>query len=143
MGQINRLNFPEAQRRINVVQLDRHQHIATLGLPRFVAHEISRRPDAFVGPDDDYAFGDIQGSLKLRAPTLAARKSAIPPNRETCAVQRLYQPSNAGLVVTLVGDEYLAHGPTRRFKSSIIHASRGARMPRCFIASAMFNARSA
>src|SRR5262245_8400758 len=100
--QVDRLDFTEPQGRIDPLEHHWHQDTTTRGLPCLVAHEIARRAYAFARPSYNHAFGRIQSRLNLASPALSARKTAIPPDRQSGSFERAHQSAYLLLIFALV-----------------------------------------
>lgn len=111
------------------------------GMRKRFADEVAGGTDAVAGPDDDDAAGGGEGFLDLSAVVFSGGEVLVPEGGEVGVLEGVYEAGDAGFVFAFVGDEEVGHWLRRRLMSSIIQASRGARAPRFWSASAISKAR--
>src|SRR5215475_12715870 len=127
IGQVQRLQLPKSQWRLDAVEADWNQHAAVAPDPGLVLHP--KRLDRAPGPRDHDAGCVIERPVDDRRVALSGNDARIPPSGDLIGLEQTYKPLYRPPILPLVTDKDVSHlpwsllGPTTRtiFQSSLRH----------------------
>ena len=123
---IDRLDFAEAERRLDHIDLDRDVASGGLRRARLVAHEAAFGPDRARAPRDDDAARGVEMLLDFLAPVGAAADMRVPPNVKAFGLKRGDQRLQSRPVLRFVRDEYFVHRHASPERETLTHVLRHA-----------------